>query len=333
MVTTRPPRTRAAWLVVLPFALCALLLLSARWFWLGDLAASLAWHIGWVELALASGLALVRAWRPALVLLALAALHAGPELRLWIPLRAEPTRGTPTLTLAVHNLLMGNRDRAGFETWLRASDPDVVVLSEVSPEWRAVLADLAADYPHQLYSPADEQWRRDTWGTAILSRTPFEATRLIEPSAENWRPPMEVRVVIGGRTVTLRGVHALRPGGRANIERRNATLRHLAAESWDESCLLAGDLNVTSSVPVFRELLARTGLSDSRLGFGRQPTFRTSRPLCGLEVAIDHVLVGDAFRVLERRTETVPGSDHRAVITVLAVLPPERGLQSAAREG
>ncbi len=36
-------------------------------------------------------------------------------------------------------------------------------------------------------------------------------------------------------------------------------------------------------------------------------------------IAIDHVLVGDGWQVVERTTESVPGSDHRAVIARLAL--------------
>jgi endonuclease/exonuclease/phosphatase (EEP) superfamily protein YafD len=38
-----------------------------------------------------------------------------------------------------------------------------------------------------------------------------------------------------------------------------------------------------------------------------------------LPIAIDHVLVGDAYDVLARRTFTIPGSDHRGVCAELAL--------------
>jgi endonuclease/exonuclease/phosphatase (EEP) superfamily protein YafD len=304
---------------VAPFAAGAALIASAPWFWLGDLAASVAWQLGWIELAAAGLLYAARKRVPAAVLVLLAGLHSGPELTLWLPVRAHAGTHAATFTFASHNLLHRNRGRAEFETWLCEASPDVIVLSEVSLPWRRTLAELAADYPHQLYSPADDQWNAGTWGTAILSRAPFESTRLIELEDKGRRPPMEARVSVAGRLVTVRGVHALRPGGQ-NFQRRNATLNTLASEGWDPNCILAGDLNVTSTVPVFRELLAASGLCDSRRGFGRQPSYRTFRPL-PLRVAIDHVLVGEAFEVMERRTEHVPGSDHLAVVTVLALAP------------
>ena len=84
------------------------------------------------------------------------------------------------------------------------------------------------------------------------------------------------------------------------MHRQNETLRDLAL----------GD---------FRDLLQATGLSDTRRGFGRLPSFTPPPKLPILSVAIDHILVGAGFDVLERRTELVPGSDHRAALARIAL--------------
>lgn len=69
---------------------------------------------------------------------------------------------------------------------------------------------------------------------------------------------------------------------------------------------------------MFGRLLEATGLRDSRRGFGRQPTFTTAQPIAGLEIAIDHVLVSDSVRVLDRRIVALEGSDHKSVVVRVA---------------
>lgn len=107
-------------------------------------------------------------------------------------------------------------------------------------------------------------------------------------------------------------IHPNRPGMGDKWERREALLEHVLDDVvYREHSVLMGDFNTTSYSPRFRALLERSSLRDSRAGFGRQPTFTTKRWIPGLDIDIDHVLVGGAFDVLERRAVAVRGSDHR----------------------
>lgn len=308
-------------------AASSLLVWSASFFWLGEVAASLAWYLGLVVFALTPIALAVGARISAAVLLALALAHAGPELWLYLPDgQAGPPDGArdpgaETMTLASCNLLFGNTDHDALRELLADERPDVVVCSEVSLRWKRVLDGLD-DYPHRLYSPPPETWNPDTWGTAILSRRPFVDTALVPVPSGASRPIMEARLVLAGRTVTVRGAHPMRPGKPWRLALRDEVLALLGELEWDAHGIVAGDLNVTSSSPRFRALLASSGLRDSRRGFGRQPTFAVLRPRLGPWVAIDHVAVGEGLRVLERRTVALRGSDHLAVVARLGLARP-----------
>ena len=194
----------------------------------------------------------------------------------------------------------------------------MVALQEVSIRNLPVPDFLTERYPYLALSPARERWNERTWGTAFLSRVPFTATTLVPPPEGTDRPVLEVELEHAGSPVVLRNVHPMRPGKAWRIARRNQVLDQLAGLEWGERGILLGDLNTTSTSPAFRDLVDATGLRDSRRGFGRQATWTTSRHLPGLRVAIDHVLVGAAWHVVDRRTAGVLGSDHRAVIVRLA---------------
>jgi endonuclease/exonuclease/phosphatase (EEP) superfamily protein YafD len=294
---------------------------SARWFWLGEVATSFSWQLGCMGLVGVVALGATRRPRLAALTLVLALLHMGPELLLWLPsgdAGAETGASSEVLTLAACNLLWENENKPALASWLDEADPDIVAFEEVSPAWRAELESLSGSYPYLVLSPPAERWSRGTWGTAFLSRVPLTEPRWIEPPPHIDRPHLEVQVTLGAKPLTLRVLHPPRPGRPPRVERRNSVLDLIAEQDWSGQAILLGDLNTTRTSPTFGRLLEATGLRDSRKGFGRQPTFTTARPIPGFEIAIDHVLVSEGVRVLDRRTLALAGSDHRSVVVRVA---------------
>ena len=302
------------------FAVAASLLVwSARWWWAGELAASFAWYLGLATLLGALLLVVLRSWISAGLAIVLGLLHAGPGLWLYVPeggASVERAAGERGFAVASCNLLWTNTRYAAFARWLEDNDPDVVICLELSLGWRALVTKLP-DYPHVLLSPEPQTWNAGTWGAGILSRYPFDETRLIPEVEACLRPTLEARVRWRGESILVRGVHTPRPGRAWRIQNRNEVLQQLMDEEWQANAILAGDLNLAGTSPVFADLLQATGLHDSRRGFGRQPTWTSGWPIAGLSVAIDHVLVGDAWRVVERRVSEIRGSDHLAVFARL----------------
>jgi len=137
--------------------------------------------------------------------------------------------------------------------------------------------------------------------------------------ADGEMPVLEMVVEHGGARWTIRAIHALAPASRERWHRRNRFLALLANEmTWDEHTILVGDFNTSSGSGAWRDLAARTSLDDSRAGFGWQPSWATDQKIRGIPTDLDHVLVGSAIRVHDRRLTNVPGSDHRGVVVQLA---------------
>jgi len=86
-----------------------------------------------------------------------------------------------------------------------------------------------------------------------------------------------------------------------------ADLADLIRELTDPVILLT-DFNATSWSSNFQDLTTATGLRDSRIGFGVQPTWPAQLP--GLRVPIDHCLVSPKIEIHDRRVTANAGSDH-----------------------
>jgi endonuclease/exonuclease/phosphatase (EEP) superfamily protein YafD len=194
-----------------------------------------------------------------------------------------------------------------------------VLLLEVDEAWKRALGELADVYPQQHVVARD-----DHFGLALLSRIPWDRIETLQTGdAELPTVVAEWPLDESGR-LTFIGSHPLPPGSRVMAKMRNEQLRELAALAKQTSgpVILAGDLNVTSFSPYFRDLLRDSGLWDSRQGRGIQATWG---PMPLLEIAIDHCLLSREFAVRHRYVGPHLGSDHRPV-TIDVCLPSSRRL-------
>ena len=192
--------------------------------------------------------------------------------------------------------------------------PDIVAVLEVDDDWAAALEGLAEQFPHQLIRP-----RPDNFGIAVLSRWPLVDPQVVAFS-ETGFPSIIATVRRESGDFRFIATHPYPPfNGRAT----EALLVHLAGvaevvESSPVPCIVAGDLNATPWSRPFRELLARSGLVDTAVGHGVQPTWHAHLP--APRIPIDHVLVPPAAVVLRREVGPDIGSDHFPVEAEL-ILP------------
>lgn len=253
-----------------------------------------------------------RRFRIALVTALLLAVHGSllwPFYRPAGPVRSV-ARDLRIVTLNIHSV---NRQEAAVLGFVRETAPDVAVFLEVSEHWGRVLSALEEDWPYSL-----TESRHGNFGIAIFSRLPLGNPR-IESLSEGC-PTILATVERNGRSVTICGAHPYPPMSPGTAESRDRQLRKLAelvaAEPGDR--IVVGDFNSTSWSPAFADLAARTGLIDSRLGLGVQPTWPTFLPGL-LRIPIDHCLVSPGIAVIDRRTGPDVGSDHLPVIVDVTV--------------
>ncbi|MBK9385840.1 MAG: endonuclease/exonuclease/phosphatase family protein [Planctomycetes bacterium] len=297
-----------AFLVVVALQLA---LFAAPWFWIGEILQDLRWHCGLASSATALALLPVRAPRRASLALLLAAFHLWPEARLSWPSESADA-AAPRVVLVTANVLFSNGNQAALLDALRATNPDVLALQELTPPLRRLLERELTELPHRAFSPA-EAWHEEGAGLGLFSRTPLREVRSLGLTV-SYAPGLEAALDTPAGALRLRVVHLQRPGKPWRLAQRAAGLAHLEPLEWNTRDVLLGDLNLTPSSPRFSQLLERTQLRDSLVGHGRQPSYwRFPRLPRTLGVPIDHALHGCALRAATREVFELPGSDHGGV--------------------
>lgn len=225
--------------------------------------------------------------------------------------------GAPTFTLLSANALGRNKRATDFAAAVAAVEADVVLVVEASD---LVLDALeAAEIEHHHGRGVVE--RRPLWsGCGVWSRHPTERLG----GGDAGHAFVAVRVQLPSGPVDVLALHTWAPVRRGSGRRWRESFDRLAevVQRLDGPVVAAGDYNATLGHHPLRRFLARTGLRDAHTaaGRGRARSWPVSKrlPLLGL---IDRVAVPDELAVRSIDEVRLPGSDHLAVLTTLAVKP------------
>ena len=318
----RVPLGALLWLAAAALALARLAMLAAPLHWTLELSTHFAFQYALAALVLLLAFGMRRRRFGLVAGLLLVGVHGAPLVEV---ARAElggsaeaATRREGDLRFLLANVRTSNPQRRPLMELVRAVEPDVVLLLEVSQGWLDDLAPLESAYPHRLTVP-----RGDNFGIAILSARPLVDGRVLDLGATGV-PSLEAG--FKGSSLRLLLTHPVPPMGAASAARRDGQLERAGewaaewaargAEASGGRAVLAGDLNATPWSPIFRRVLDRGRLRDSREGFGLQRTWPSGLHAL-LRLPIDHVLVGEGVTVLRREVGPHIGSDHRPVIVDL----------------
>jgi endonuclease/exonuclease/phosphatase (EEP) superfamily protein YafD len=222
----------------------------------------------------------------------------------------------PSISIASANVLFENRSPTQGVAALAALDVDVIVLLELTPEWVESMrsAGLLDRYPFQEMTPV----KGAATGSGIFSKVPFAAKQVDKAQA---RLVHSVDVVVGNQTLQIVELHPQAPSAGTVLDSWRKQIEGHApiVDKRQGPMVLIGDLNASYLHPPFRKLLSH-GLRDAHELMGTGLTF--SYPL-GDRVPpvtrIDHALITNDIAALSLDEVTIPGSDHRAFVTRLAV--------------
>lgn len=196
---------------------------------------------------------------------------------------------------------------------VRNNNLDIVLLTEVTPEWARALAELDAGYAYRKGEP-----REDTFGIVLYSKLPLHECSVVYLGAAR-APSITAEIEVGGERVALVGTHPLPPVSNEYSRFRNdqilALANHLRATPGPK--ILLGDLNTSPWSYWFRRLVGETGLKDSSLGRGIRPTWPTDSIL--FRIPLDYCLVSEGIVVKDCRIGPNIGSDHFPLIVDLAL--------------
>lgn len=224
-------------------------------------------------------------------------------------------QGRP-LRIITFNASANNVDLTGATAWIRAQNPDVLILAEAKGASAGLPGALADILPFRQSCAL-----RIPCSTQLLSRLrPIAVVPMARGDVENRRALSAVAITLEAgmdRPVTVVAVHLSRlwPLGRQRDELGDLAQR---LEAFDaRSLIVAGDFNATRHNAALANFAAKFGLASVASG----PTWPTTAANGGAPsvIAIDHILVGRKVRVRDRLTGPVIGSDHRPVAATLCV--------------
>ncbi|MBD9480073.1 endonuclease/exonuclease/phosphatase family protein [Pseudoxanthomonas sp. PXM02] len=235
-----------------------------------------------------------RRWLLCLPLLALPWFTASPK--------APRSEGPPDLVMAVANVNIRQRDPAALLAWLQHQPADIVVLTELSPDYADPLArrsygGFAHRALHPLVSPP---------GLGILSDRPLHDVRLVEDRLGALR--MEAGLDIDGHRVRFVAAHPKPPMATRKYRARDKLMRELAVSATNEPMIVAGDLNATP----WSSALLGADMRALRRTTGGAPTY-PSEGAGVFGIGIDHVLVSSGFAQTGAERGPDIGSDHLPV--------------------
>ncbi|GAT65627.1 endonuclease [Planomonospora sphaerica] len=301
-----------AWTALLPFAGWAVLRATGWtpvWQWVALVAFTpyVAAASG-APLLLALGLRRRAAAAVALVVSAVLALAVLPRHFA----DGDPPAGPQRLRVLAANLAVGAGDTAALMDLVRALDPDVLTLQELTPE---AVARLEAAGLRTLLPYTVDRSKNGVWGSGLYSRHRLSELPLIEEG--RFRQARAVLEYPGGRRIEVVSVHPCAPRYDYKVPCWFDGLRALP-RAGGELRVLAGDFNATLDHGPVRDLLD-SGYRDAAdaTGQGLTPTWpqRGWEPVPG--VALDHVLADARMAVDAFSVHSLPGTDHRPVFADL----------------
>lgn len=280
--------------------------LVARWHFLLELGTHFMALYAIAAAAALVILAALRAWRCAAVALA-ALLATGAQVAPYFgaSATAAATDGTRLRVMEV-NVLTSNRNHDAFLAMVRAEQPDVIAVLEISAVWVEILRELSDLYPHKWVEPQE-----DNFGIGLLSRLPLKNSEVFDFEGV---PAIRADVEVEGRVVHVFAVHTLPPVRSQYASIRNQQLKRLSelVSEVDGPVIVVGDLNATMWSPYFRSLCRDSGLKDVRKGRGIVPSWPTQ--FAPVMIPIDHGLYSETLEVTGLRRGTAFGSDHLPLI-------------------
>jgi endonuclease/exonuclease/phosphatase (EEP) superfamily protein YafD len=222
----------------------------------------------------------------------------------------------PALTVLSFNTYEGQADVDVLADLIRRTNPDLIALPESAARFSDKLAPLVPDY---RFLPSQTRGR-DVQGVTAAVRSDVGDVA-VQVDRSTGFPSVEIS---GGRLGTLRFVafHSIAPtpGEIPEWSSDLGTLGRWCADREAGPVILAGDFNATLDHSIFRSAIEGCTDSAERTGEGLIGTWPTRLPRW-LGTQIDHVLVTGGITPESFSVHDVPGSDHRAIVTRLLLLP------------
>ncbi|MDT5013386.1 MAG: hypothetical protein QOH57_5003 [Mycobacterium sp.] len=219
------------------------------------------------------------------------------------------------------NLKQGEADPDSL-VQLAKSGLDVLAVQELSFDalHRLDSSGLNSILKYRIVEP-----RADAYGIGLWSRFAITDTKALTDYRIAWQAA-RIQVAANSISPVIAVAYLRNPilnidAWSTGIRSMPTTLRQLDEWARGGPVVIAGDFNSTLDMRPFRDALQH-GYRDAaaQTGAGWQPTFESGRWFMPSLIAIDHVLTLRC-EASGTHTVTVPGTDHRALATTIAIAP------------
>jgi endonuclease/exonuclease/phosphatase (EEP) superfamily protein YafD len=242
---------------------------------------------------------------------------AWPETTALAIQSATRTSDTKTLKVLTANVWSDNNDRVSFLDYIRAEQPDVIVVVEAYKFWLSALQTLE---PH--------------YRVAAGCTLPHECDVVILTNLEvgvDQPPQKSARVVarlilpkeLGGHPFQVMGLHLNRPLTVLNVPPDLSDLYEAVsvADGFGPMDFAAGDFNATPWGARLRHFDANVPLARHTRWLATWPATLANRGLKELipVAPIDHIYAGESWRVVDIERGPDIGSDHYPVLATFSL--------------
>lgn len=219
----------------------------------------------------------------------------------------------PKLRLLVANVHSRNTRYIELISVVKAQNPDVIAVLEVTPEWEDVLRSINEDYPFSEIRPGAGHF-----GIALFSRHPFVHIEL-KNFVSSGPPSIVGEIQFADQPLKIIATHPVPPLAPDFFALRNEQLKAIAkyVDREELPLVVFGDFNTTPWSPIYRMFSKISGPKNSRAGYGVLPTWPRRIPI--FYIPIDHCMFSDQLAGLHVQTHDLPGSDHRMLVTDIGV--------------
>lgn len=242
-------------------------------------------------------------WEWAGIALGLSLVHVGalPDRQWSKP--EERSLASPGLTVVWANVWQKRGPLERTLAWAQEQNADVIIIGEFPEASPADL--LIGDYPNRIDTgPAPN--RSYAVRMVAFSRIPFESADVLQGPGPMVRPFLAMKVAVGGKAISVVGVHPVPPYKPGLLKERDAHIGMLGP-LLKGAFVLAGDFNATPWCSGYAAIPGR------RIGaYLLKPTWLSNMPIIGLP--IDHIMASTDMKASLYRVASSLGSDHRAIL-------------------
>jgi endonuclease/exonuclease/phosphatase (EEP) superfamily protein YafD len=215
-----------------------------------------------------------------------------------------------SFSVVFSNINSRNNSQEQLIKFVSKTDPDFLLMAEVSPTWKQTLTEVSEKYPFQKILAF-----KNNFGLAIFSKYELDSYN-VYLDKENLIPTLFVKTKINNRLLNLVVLHSFPPLGSYGTLIRDQYLKSMATQirKLEGPTLVCGDFNTTPWTYAYKDFLRESELQSIR-GSKHAGSWPTILPL--LRLPLDHCF-SKSLKANYYALGSDVGSDHLPIVVRMA---------------